>query len=113
MIYNICPVAKPRMTRSDKWKKRPATAKYWAFCDQVRLEKVKFESGNHVVFYIPMPRSWSKKRQEEMLGEPHTPTPDLDNLVKALGDAIYENDSCLWDYRATKRWSETGRIEIL
>lgn len=112
MIYDICPIAKPRMTRSDKWKKRPATAKYWAFCDLVQLNKVKFESGNSVVFYIPVPKSWSKRKQDLMIGKPHMQTPDLDNLVKALGDAIYKNDCELWTYRATKIWGYCGQIEI-
>lgn len=112
MIYNIPPVAKPRMTRSDKWKKRPATKKYWAFCDMVRANKVKFESGDHVIFHIEMPKSWSEKKRFVMDRTPHMQTPDLDNLVKALGDAIYQNDCILYDYRATKRWSETGQIEI-
>ena len=29
ITLNITPVAKPRMTQSDKWKKRPIVEKYW------------------------------------------------------------------------------------
>ena len=29
MYYPVEPVAKPRMTRSDRWKKRPVVEKYW------------------------------------------------------------------------------------
>ena len=113
MIYAIPPVAKPRMTQSDKWKKRPATEKYWTFCDTIRAHKVKFEPGDHVIFHIEMPDSWSGKKKRIMAGTPHMQTPDLDNLVKALGDAIYKNDCLLWTYRATKLWSVTGKIEII
>ena len=33
---NIQPVAKPRMTRSDRWKKRPVVLKYWQFKDALK-----------------------------------------------------------------------------
>lgn len=35
-IYDITPVAKPRMTRSDRWRSRPETSAYWFFKAQVR-----------------------------------------------------------------------------
>jgi Holliday junction resolvase RusA-like endonuclease len=47
-----------------------------------------------------------------MNGKPHLPKPDLDNLIKAICDAIYKNDSAIWDYRATKLWGERGQIII-
>lgn len=31
-IYDITPIGKPRMTRADKWKQRPAVMRYRAFC---------------------------------------------------------------------------------
>ena len=37
ITLNIVPVAKPRMTQSDKWKKRPATDKYWKFKDDLKM----------------------------------------------------------------------------
>jgi hypothetical protein len=59
--YDIEPIGKPRMTRSDKWKKRPEVMRYRAFCDEVRLRKLTMpESGAHVTFVLPMPASWSK-----------------------------------------------------
>ena len=36
MSINIQPVAKPRMTRSDRWKKRPVVLKYWQFKDALK-----------------------------------------------------------------------------
>lgn len=113
MKYQVTPVAKPRQTRSDKWKQRPAVMKYRAFCDQCRLLGIEVpESGAHVTFHIPMPKSWSKKRRAEMLGQPHQQRPDTDNLAKALLDAVLPEDSGVWDIRTTKRWAETGSIEI-
>lgn len=112
-IYPIAPVAKPRMTRSDKWNKRSVVMRYRAFCDDIRARNCTVpESGAHITFHIPMPKSWSNKKRAEMHGKPHQQTPDVDNLTKALLDAIYTDDSGVWDMRTTKRWSEIGCIEI-
>ncbi len=59
-----------------------------------------------------MPKSWSKKKRLQYDGKPHMDTPDLDNLTKALGDALYENDSGIYDIWATKKWGFIGKILI-
>jgi Holliday junction resolvase RusA-like endonuclease len=111
--YPIKPVPKPRMTRRDKWSKRDCVMRYRAFKDMVRLHRVKVpESGSHIIFRIEMPRSWSEKKKKAMDGQPHQQTPDVDNLLKALLDAIYKNDSHIWDSRVTKLWARRGSIEI-
>ena len=38
--------------------------------------------------------------------------PDLDNLIKAIGDAVYQNDSAIWDIHTTKRWGREGKIIV-
>ena len=64
MIYDITPVPKPRQTQADKWKKRPAVMRYRAFADEVRLKKVYLPTERaRVIFHIPMPKSWSKKKK--------------------------------------------------
>lgn len=111
--YPIDPVAKPRMTRLDKWKKRPCVMRYWAFKDEVEKLKLQLpEAGAHIRFYISMPKSWSNKKRAEMLGKPHQEKPDLDNLLKALCDALYESDAHIHDVRVTKIWSNSGCICI-
>lgn len=112
MRYPVTPNTKPRMTRSDKWKQRPAVMKYRQFKDAVRLYGITLPVCYHVIFVIPMPQSWSKKRKAEMVGSPHMPTPDKDNLEKALLDALYEDDSHKWDGRVTKVWGYTGEIIV-
>lgn len=112
-VFNITPLGKPRMTRADKWKKRPEVLRYRAFCDEVRLNNVSLpESGYHVIFVLPMPPSWSKKKRSLMDGKPHQQKPDKDNLEKALLDAIFGEDSHIWDGRVTKIWGETGKMII-
>lgn len=111
--YPIIPVAKPRMTQSDKWKKRPETARYWAFKDAVREHGLTLPDCNyHVIFTVPMPKSWSKKKRAEMNGKPHQQRPDKDNFEKALLDAVFGEDSHVWDGRATKLWGEVGNIRV-
>lgn len=113
MEYLISPVAKPRMTKRDTWLKRPATSKYWAFKDEVRLLGIKVPlCGAHITFHMPMPNSWSRAKREKMVCRPHQVKPDADNLVKALFDALYENDAGIWDFRVTKVWSDKGKIEV-
>lgn len=113
VIYKITPCPKPRMTRRDKWAKRPSVMKYREFKDCVREAKVHLPPfGAHVVFVMPMPESWSAKKKDEMLGQPHVQKPDLDNLIKALGDATYEDDSKIYNISATKTWGRTGSIII-
>ena len=113
MEYLILPVAKPRMTKRDTWLKRPATTKYWNFKDEVKRLGIKMPlSGAHIIFHMPMPKSVKGSKREKTLGRPHQVKPDADNLIKALFDALYENDAGIWDFRVTKVWSEKGRIEI-
>jgi len=93
-IINIEPNTKPRMTRRDKWAKRPCVLRYRKFCDEIRHETRGFQlSGSFkIVFYLSMPKSWSKKKRDLMRGQAHQETPDLDNLLKAVNDALLEQD---------------------
>ena len=114
-VFEIVPVAKPRMTRRDKWLNppRPGVAKYRAFCNEVTATQLSVRpSGSHVLFVLPMPTSWSKQKKEAMNDQMHQQTPDLDNLAKALFDALFENDCQIHDVRLSKVWGHTGRIEI-
>ena len=111
--FLITPCPAPRMTRSDKWKKRPCVLRYFAFRDDVKLNKVTVEPyGSHVTFYLPMPKSWSKKKKSQKLNTLHQQKPDSDNLLKALLDSIFKDDAHIADIRVTKIWSDVGKISI-
>ncbi len=111
---HVTPVAKPRMTRRDKWLNppRPCVAKYRAFKEECKLKKVFVHNGYHVTFHMPVMKSWSPNVKERMVGQPHTQTPDLDNLLKALLDAVFDDDSGIYDIRVSKVWAEEGSIQI-
>lgn len=114
--FMLKPCPKPRMTRADKWKKRPIVLKYFAFCNELRVlsKKLDYRPGDKVslIFYIPMPKSWSKKKMREMLGKPHKQRPDIDNLCKAFLDALLEEDSFVYSLTAEKYWSTKGSIVV-
>lgn len=118
MVYDIVPVAKPRMTQQDVWKKRPCVMKYWSFKDECKRKGVKLKlHGQHITFGMPMAKSWTKKEKAERVDTPHQQKKknDVDNLLKALMDAVFGDeidDGFLWDIRVTKVWSYTGYIMI-
>lgn len=114
-VFDITPSPYVRQTQSDKWKKRPAVLKYRAFRDEVafKIKELPMDFF-HVVFLLPVPRSWSQARKMKMIGRPHQQTPDKDNLEKGLLDAIYReaNDAFVWNTASTKLWSAQGAIII-
>jgi len=111
--YPITPVAKPRQTVRDKWKKRTSVLVYRAFCDECRLRGLTLPSaGFHALFLLPMPRSWSRPRRAKHYLQAHLSRPDLDNLTKALMDAVLPEDSMIWNQRATKIWAAEGGIVV-
>jgi Holliday junction resolvase RusA-like endonuclease len=114
--FDITPIGKPWMVRSDAWKKRDAVLRYWSFKDELTLKAklLQFQLPDEfeVEFYIPMPPSWSKKRRAEMHGQPHQHTPDADNMLKALSDCLREDDSGIWSVSIRKFWSDRGRIVV-
>jgi len=113
MKYKIKPVSKPRMTRSDKWKKRDCVVRYWEFKDEVKKNNIILKKSNsHIIFTIPMPKSWSEKKKKENNQKPHEARPDVDNLCKAIMDAVLDEDCKIWDIRITKLWGYDGFIEI-
>lgn len=111
---DIVGIPKPRMVKSDSWKRRDCVLRYWDYKE--RLLKVwgdrELPHTFHVIFIMPMPKSWSKKEKLLMDGKPHQTKPDGDNMLKGLQDVLLKEDSHLWDVRVTKLWGVVGSIEI-
>ena len=72
-----------------------------------------------VTFYMPIPKSTSKKKRTLMLENKikHTKTKDVDNLYKHLTDAlngvVYEDDRQIWKALMKKVYGEVARTEVL
>lgn len=66
-----------------------------------------------VLAYIPMPKSWTKKKKAEMDGKRHKSSPDADNVFKKVVDDIlriktkcqrFGNDKCISSFAVIKKW---------
>lgn len=114
--FFIDPCPKPRMTRSDRWKQRPAVLRYFQFKDMIKFlaRRDGFTPGDKlfIQYYVEMPKSWSKKKRMEMNGTPHQVRPDTDNFTKAIKDALLTEDSSVYVEYAEKYWGDTGKILI-
>lgn len=86
--------------------------RYRAFADQARLLKIRIDPPVAVEFVLPMLPSWSAKKRARMLGAEHETKPDIDNLLKALLDAVHGDDSHIHTIAARKVWGETGQIVV-
>lgn len=114
---NITIMGKPRMTRADVWKDREVVQRYWTMKDQLTIEARKAQltlpDEFGVTFYLPMPSTWSKKKQERMEGEVHQRKPDVDNLLKSLLDCLKPNDQSVHTLtHLKKRYSVNPRVEV-
>lgn len=61
-------------------------------------------TGLHVSFFIPVPRTWSKKKKNAHHGMIHQSKPDIDNLTKAFLDSLVAEDKFIGNITITKRW---------
>lgn len=133
VVFNITPQTNVRATQGDRIlfripreKLRPAGLSRLLRLEKYNEYKVslsalskqhKFtipEQGVHIIFYIPVPKTWKKYKKDEMHMKLHQSKPDIDNLVKAVFDSLFSEDKYIADFRATKRWvnKEDGWIEF-
>ena len=68
------------------------------------------------IFYMPISKSKSKKRQEEMQGSYHIARPDLDNMLKWICDCangiLYTDDSVVASVFVQKIYDHEPRTEF-
>ena len=70
-------------------------------------------------FYMPIPTSWSKRKQGQARAGAIRPAvrPDIDNLVKAVLDGLnetaYTDDKQIISLMAEKYYSDEPRTEVL
>lgn len=71
--------------------------------------------GTCVSFFLPCPKTWSKKKKKRYHNTLHQSRPDLKNLLSAFEDSLCTEDKYIAHYGGLdKRWvdNETGWIEI-
>jgi Holliday junction resolvase RusA-like endonuclease len=119
LVLPFAPMAKPRQTQRDRWKERPVVVKYRRWADAARAfatrQRFDFpEAGASIHYRIPMPASWSKRKRVRMEGAPHQQKPDVDNLTKAIMDALLPGgDERVWHLAGQRKtWAVEGSVEI-
>lgn len=134
IILNITPATWVRVTQNDKvFFRIPRDKLYPSGLKRLlRIEKYneyKFTllglaksknftipaQGAGVTFFIPCPKTWSKKKKKRYHGTLHQSRPDLKNLLSAWEDALCIEDKYIGHYSyLCKRWVDfpTGWIEI-
>lgn len=71
-----------------------------------------------IIIYVTMPTGWSKKRKRESLERPPVDirTPDLDNVAKAILDALnglaYKDDKQVVGLDISRVWGSEERVEV-
>ncbi len=69
-----------------------------------------------LTFYMPIPKSLSKKKQRELLGKQHLKLPDTDNMIKLVLDrangTLFNDDKYIYKICAKKIYSDMPRIEL-
>ncbi len=134
VVFNITPQPAVRSTQGDRIyfqiprdKLRPEGLKRLMRLERYNEYKValnaiakaqKFtppEQGGHLIFYIPVPKSWKEYKKKAMHGLLHTSVPDWDNLAKGFFDGLLTQDKAIADVRVTKVWINdvVGRIEFI
>lgn len=121
-VFKIAPVAasRPRVTRyatfySPKYETfRKDMAKLLTGRRTLYTEPLKLD----VTFFIEIPKSYSKKKRDEMAGQYVAIKPDLDNLEKALYDTmnqvVWHDDSSIVEHTVRKIWvKDEPRIEVI
>ena len=83
-------------------------------CQPIMLFEKKLLA--HVKFYMPIPKSLSMKKQDELVGKYCDTGGDVDNLLKSIFDALnkiaYNDDKQIVGGSQYKYYSKMPRIEI-
>ena len=118
------PMARPRVTRTGHAYTPKACAEYKAIVAAAAREAMKGREmltdavQVRVGFYFPIPKSWrAGKALAARHGMfPHTARPDLDNLYKAVTDAmngiVYKDDSQIIFCTVGKRYRDKAGVSV-
>ena len=124
--YAPVPKARPRVTKTghtytpEKTKQYERIVQYifnskYGYMKQPLTEKAVSAT---LLFYMPIPKSFSKKKIDELKENKMLcpKKPDIDNLAKAVLDALngraYKDDNQIVELFARKEYSEQPRTEI-
>jgi Holliday junction resolvase RusA-like endonuclease len=108
--YTPIPKGRPRVTRWGTYTP-PRTVEYAKKVADIARKTydkpISCPCKMTFLFVMPIPTTLSKKKQEELIGKPHTKkTGDIDNLIKGCTDPmngiVFDDDSLIYSIRAAK-----------
>ena len=114
------PASRPRVTRWGTYYGK----KYKGFKEQMKNILTDYHATTmleglvcaNMTFFIPVPKSWSKKKKELHIGKYCNNNADLDNYEKAILDALnghyYLDDRQIVEQSSRKIYAEFGSIHI-
>lgn len=114
---------RPRFLKTGRTYTPPATIQYEKHIAARALESMRGQPVNtpcsvSIVAYKGVPASWSKARRQRALQGLEVPgKPDLDNVAKAVLDAlngvVYADDVQVTRLKVKKMFSESPRLEVV
>lgn len=118
--YGVAGRSLARKRQLEKYNAYKEEIRYWAQKNQFVMPMAYFS----IHFKVPFPQSWRKPRMKAMDGQPHTNTPDTDNMIKALFDSILPrrnriagqkgaDDRKIHCYAVRKTWCPPGSEGIV
>lgn len=127
--FDVKPMAKQsfRTTRSGNKYLDPSVIKYRkairnmaiAQMRNQKAEKIEGAVNMNIIYAFRRPQSLSKKERSEIDGGktvPKTTKPDIDNLTKAILDAlngiVWKDDAQVTQIKIQKVWSSKDQIEV-
>ena len=129
LTFNISPVpaSRPRVTRWGTFYGK----KYKEFKREMGVLLIESDKTSEVnpvlwleglisadmTFFVPMAKSWSKKKKSLKDGQFCDNNADLDNYEKAVLDSLstvyFHDDRQIVQQKSQKIWAETGSIKII
>lgn len=123
-LFNVSPMGAVRTTQRQKWVD-PSAKRYNAYkqaiagsaaSQSIVGQPTPAPLALKMVFVMPIPESWSKKKRWDALNKAHMTKPDLDNLIKGCTDAlngvVWQDDKQIVSVEATKVYGFEPRIEL-
>lgn len=113
------PQKRPRVTRFGAYDPQKVDKEAFGGLVQLPAEHEPFKTAVHVelILYVPLPKSYSKKKKAELLGTYHTSRGDVDNFFKLYTDkltdlGVWIDDNIVASTTIKKFWAETGSVYI-
>ena len=113
------PAPRPRFSKRGTYNPKEYTAYkhlFGLFAKRVYKKQLEGALKLEVTFFMQIPKSLSKKKHGELIGQYHIKKPDTDNLVKTVKDSlngiVYKDDSQVSVILAKKIYSENPRVEF-